>query len=69
MRTRDEANVLRTAGEMAAVVHGNLVCVSDAGELLRNGQGEMPHFVQAEAKINPSKNTEGACWKSKWQIF
>lgn len=28
----------------------------------------MPHLVQAEAKINPSKNTEVACWKSKWQI-
>lgn len=53
---------------MATVVRGNLVCVSDAGELLRNGQGVMPHFIQAEAKVNPSKNTEVACWKSKWQI-
>lgn len=36
--------------------------------LLRHGQGVMPHFIQAEAKINPSKSTEVACWKSKWQI-
>lgn len=68
MCIRDEPDVLWTAGEMATVVHGSLVCVSDAGELLRNGQGVMPHFIQAEAKINASKNTEVPCWKSKWQI-
>lgn len=48
----------RTAGEMATMGHGNLVRVDDAGELLRNGQGVMPHFIQAEAKINLSKNIE-----------
>lgn len=26
------------------------------------------NFIQAEFKINLSKNTETACWKSKWQI-
>lgn len=41
-------------------------CLSEMLESCWRWSGN--NFIQAEFKINLSKNRETACWKSKWQI-